>query len=232
MIRAFQHDIAQGYPELEPLDAILVDPPYGTGRVFEDYPDDMPGAKRVIKAIVEGAPRALSPGGVLGIILDHRLSWYARALCEINPELSFLNEIVWAFNSGGAGGSRVPQKHATITVFHRKGANPTFNVIREPYPNNYGNRPGFHPEGRMITSVWNIPILSTTSSQRTGYSTEKPPLLLRRWLEVYTQPNALVYDPCCGSGSAATAAISCGRQFVGSDINPKAIEVTLARGTA
>ncbi len=170
----------------------------------------------------------LRPGGVVVIQSDHHLNWMVRVLLE-DSTLEFFAEVIWSYNSGGAGQSKLPQKHDTLCVFAKPGARPTFNVFREPYPRDYGGRPGFHPEGRMATSVWQIPILSTTSTKRTGYSTEKPPALIQRVLETFSPEGGTVYDPCCGSGATGVAARACGRTFALSDINPRAIEVATAR---
>lgn len=225
----FQHDITGVPSSLPPVDLLYADVPYGTGRKFDDYDDSVEVAARVQQAVVAHAPVLLRPGGVVAIQCDHRANWHIRTLLESDTRLAFVNELVWAYNSGGAGHRNVPQKHDTILVFAKRGAEYTFNVLREPYPRDYGDRVGFHPDGRMITSVWNVPILSTTSIERTGYATEKPPALIERLLRVYSDPGDLVYDPCCGSGASGVAALAAGRQWIGSDINPRAVEIARAR---
>lgn len=224
-------DIRNGYPVIPPVDLIFADVPYGTGRKFHDYNDSVEVGQSVITAVLSGAKDCLKEGGYVVLMADHRLSWFVRSQQHANTYgLSFVSEIIWRFNSGGAGKKKIPQKHATLSVFS-KGTPAVFNVLREPYPRNYGDRKGFHPDGRMITSVWSIPILSTTDPRRVGYSTEKPPALLERLLQVYTRPGAVVYDPCCGGGSLAEAARTTGRVFYGSDINERAVEITRQRMT-
>jgi site-specific DNA-methyltransferase (adenine-specific) len=148
---------------------------------------------------------------------------------EDAPHLTFLNEIVWAYNSGGAGKKCVPQKHDTLIVYAEASREPTFHVLRKPYPRDYKDRPGFHPEGRMQTSVWNVPILSTTSTERTGYPTEKPPALLERLLRTYTNEGDWVWDACCGSGSMGVAASRTGRNAFLTDIHPEALRTATDR---
>jgi DNA modification methylase len=227
----FLHDIRKGYPlgRLPPVDLIFADVPYGTGRKFADYPDTEREARAVIEEVVAGADSVLRPGGVIAVMSDHRLNYFVRARLEAHPQLRFFNEIIWSFSSGGAGKKRIPQKHATISVFSLEGGERTFNIVREPYARNYGTQPGFHPEGRMLTSVWSIPILSTTDSRRVNYATEKPPALLEQLLKVFTNEGDVVYDPCCGGGSTAFAARRLKRSFYGSDINPRAVDLTTQR---
>lgn len=226
-----QNDIRKGVPkELEgKVKLFYADIPYGTGRAFQDFKDYRDDAKKVLVSLVHWLPRTLAPGGVGVIHCDWNMNWVVRELLEYQEELSFLNEVIWTYASGGAGKKRLPHKHDTLYVYYKKGGDYTFNVLREPYPRDYGNRPGFHPEGRMCTSVWDIPILSTTSKERTGYSTEKPPKLLERLLLTFSNPGDLVYDPCCGSGVTGVAAKATGREYALSDINPEAIRISAKR---
>jgi site-specific DNA-methyltransferase (adenine-specific) len=45
-------------------------------------------------------------------------------------------------------------------------------------------------------------------------------------------PGELVVDPFAGSGAVGAAAVLAGRDFAGSDISPRAIEIATARLTA
>jgi len=224
------HDLLSAEaPPLPAAPALLyADVPFGTGRSFSTFKDDMATALHVTHAVVEKS-RALAPGGVLVVHCDHRINFLARALMEDAAHLRFFNEVVWAYNSGGAGKTCLPQKHDTLIVYAERSKEPTFNVLREPYPRDYKDRPGFHPEGRMQTSVWNVPILSTTSTERTGYPTEKPPALLERLLRTYTNEGDWVWDACCGSGSMGVAASRTGRNAFLTDIHPEALRTATDR---
>lgn len=46
------------------------------------------------------------------------------------------------------------------------------------------------------------------------------------------RPGGVVYDPCAGRGLTATAAFQAGRVFVGSELAPRRVSVTLARLSA
>jgi len=208
---------------------VYADTLYGTGNRFEHYSDTREEAIALTSSIFKLANRVLRPGGSLIIQCDQHLNYVYRKLFEDSSYFEFLNEIIWAYNSGGASKDRVPHKHDTILVGIKGGAPHTFNVLREPYPRDYGNRPGFNPEGRMQTSVWSVPRLSNTAKERTGYSTEKPPALIERIVKTFTNEGDLVYDPCCGSGASGVAALACGRSYQGSDKNPEAVEIAKRR---
>ena len=38
------------------------------------------------------------------------------------------------------------------------------------------------------------------------------------WVKMVSDPGEVVFDPCCGSGTTAVAAVGAGRRFVGGDI--------------
>jgi len=49
----------------------------------------------------------------------------------------------------------------------------------------------------------------------------------RDMIKIYSKPDDLVWDGCCGSGVVPREAARLGRKAIGSDINPKAIELCL-----
>ena len=51
------------------------------------------------------------------------------------------------------------------------------------------------------------------------HPTQKPVKLLKRLIEIFTDPGDVVIDPCFGSGSTARAAYELGRNFYGFEIN-------------
>lgn len=62
-----------------------------------------------------------------------------------------------------------------------------------------------------------------------GYPTEKPVEVSEVLVLQSTQPDELVIDPFCGSGSVGVAAMRLGRRFQGSDICAEALEITRNR---
>lgn len=88
------------------------------------------------------------------------------------------------------------------------------------------------PAGVALGQVWtDIPYLRSNHPERTDYPTQKPLALLERIITVSSNPGDLVLDPMCGSGTALTAAKRLGRQYLGIDRNPNALELTQQRLT-
>jgi ParB-like chromosome segregation protein Spo0J len=42
---------------------------------------------------------------------------------------------------------------------------------------------------------------------------------VRHWVEMVSEPGEVVFDPCCGSGTTAVAALQAGRRFLGGDLD-------------
>lgn len=61
------------------------------------------------------------------------------------------------------------------------------------------------------------------------HPTQKPVRLLRRLIEIFTDPGDVVIDPVCGSGSTLRAAAELGRRSFGFEINKKFCEAAQNR---
>jgi site-specific DNA-methyltransferase (adenine-specific) len=64
---------------------------------------------------------------------------------------------------------------------------------------------------------------------RNGYPTEKPVELGTILIEQSSSPGDLIADPFMGSGSFGVAAVSAGRNFAGTDVNPESIRLSEQR---
>lgn len=61
------------------------------------------------------------------------------------------------------------------------------------------------------------------------YWARKPWYIVEKYVTAYAAPGELVMDPFCGSGCTGLEAVLNGRNFIGQDLNPAALQVT--RGT-
>ncbi|PXA98361.1 site-specific DNA-methyltransferase [Nostoc sp. 3335mG] len=83
--------------------------------------------------------------------------------------------------------------------------------------------------GKAIDDVWDIPIISSSAKERTGYPTQKPEALIERIIQSSSEPQDIVLDFFMGSGTTQAVALKNGRKFIGADINLGAVQTTQKR---
>lgn len=84
-------------------------------------------------------------------------------------------------------------------------------------------------KGVPLGDVWEIPYLNPKAKERVGYPTQKPVLLLERIIQICTDPQDLVVDPFCGSGTTLVAAHLLDRRSVGIDTSEEALKLAAQR---
>jgi site-specific DNA-methyltransferase (adenine-specific) len=77
---------------------------------------------------------------------------------------------------------------------------------------------------RDLPDVWAIPRM-----HRAAYPTQKPAKLFELMVQASAEPGFLVCDPFCGSGSSGVAAVRGGCDFIGADIDPRAVQLSRER---
>ena len=84
--------------------------------------------------------------------------------------------------------------------------------------------------GIPLQDSWtDIGPISSQANERLGYPTQKPLALLERIIKASSNLGDMVLDPFCGCATACVAAESLGREWVGIDLSPKAIELVNVR---
>lgn len=77
---------------------------------------------------------------------------------------------------------------------------------------------------RDLPDVWAVPRI-----HRVAYPTQKPVRLFELMLEASAEPGFTVCDPFCGSGSSGVASLRAGCDFIGADIDPRAVKISRTR---
>jgi DNA modification methylase len=213
------------------IQTVYIDPPFQTGKVQKgfagSYLDNDEGYRLWLIQVCKLIKRVLSDTGVLFLHLDQRESHSAKLMLDrIFRQERFINEIIWCYSSGGASKRSFAKKHDNILVYSKTKAY-KWNPIREPYPRDYGDRPGFHKDGRVMNDWWQIGILSTSAKARTGYPNQKPPELIRRCIAVSSDPGDVVLDCFVGSGTTALVAEQTKRRYIVGDKNRESLRSTL-----
>ncbi len=226
---------------------------------FSDHYADTDQYLSMLRAAVVQARELLNDTGSFFLHLDSRMVARARLMCdELFGERHFVNEIIWAYQTGGRSLNRFSRKHDVI-LFYRKSKAHFFDITAVPVSrsenrsNHMKRQVDEHGRayrtirsgGKLYTyydddpvypgDVWtDVSHLQQKDPQRTGYDTQKPLALLNRMILACTRENDLVADLFCGSGTAAVAAAQAGRRYLAMDRSPRAVAVARKRllGTA
>jgi len=267
-------DLSRYYGQVQ---CVYIDPPFYTGDEFEfrmrygregwekgtqvltlpaysDAKDGKDAYLSLIRVMLTKAHDLLSDTGALFLHLDSRMNAYARLLCdEIFGENNFINEIIWAYQSGGRSRRHFSRKHDVI-LFYAKTKNLFFDITRVPIPRTQNRdnhmRRTVGEDGRSCRTirvggklytyydddpvypddVWtDVSHLQQKDPQRTGYDTQKPRALLDRIIRCSTKPGDLVADLCCGSGTTLISAHENGCRYLGVDIGRNAVSICRKR---
>src|SRR3954447_1335446 len=190
---------------------------------YDDHHDDYLG---FLEPRLREARRVLRRDGTLYVHLDPRESHYCKVLLDgIFGRECFLNELVWAYDYGARARRRWRAKHDTILVYVKDPRAYHFDaeaVDREPYmaPGLVG--PEKAARGKRPVSVMWHTIVSTTGREKTGYPTQKPEALIRRFVQASSRPGDLCLDPFAGSGTLGAVAAKLGRRYLLIDESPEA----------
>ena len=224
------------------IDLIYGDILYGTGRNFKDYEDLKPNRKVIedfyIPRIKE-MYRLLKDTGSIYLQMDYRIVHWIRCIMDdVFGYDNFKNEIIWTYGSGGANKSKYACKHDNI-LFYTKTDTYTFNaeLIKESRTEKSMNRAKNEKGARiksdnalkLPTDVWNISIINSQAMERVGYDTQKPLELMDKIIKASSNEGDILVDFFMGSGSFIVKAKELCRNYLGCDINSKAIEISKSR---
>lgn len=252
-------------PEYEgQIKLVYMDPPFMTGdrfymrvRVGEDewrsgrgslalesFSDKMSREDylALLRRVLTLCRRLLRDDGMIFVHIDYRAHPHVRLLMdELFGEDNLLNEIIWAYQTGGRSLKHFSRKHDVI-LFYRKTENHDFNIdavkTAPTQPRANHMRRHVDPDGRVYRSiksngriytyyddepvapsdVWNdLSHLQQRDPERTGYDVQKPLALLERIVRCAARPGEWVLDPFAGSGTTLEAAKRNGSSFIGID---------------
>ena len=209
----------------------------------------------LLRGLVNRARDLLTDTGLFMLHLDWRVSAHARLICdEIFGEKCFVNEVIWAYESGGRSTRTFSRKHDTILIYGRT-ADWRLEPLAAGIPRSQFRRRNHmkrmvDERGRVYSvmvsngkeyryydddlispsDVWtDISHLQQLDPERTGWPTQKPLRLLRRLLACALKPGETAVELCCGSGTACAAAQALGGHYVGIDLSREALVTAALR---
>jgi len=229
------------------IDAVIVDPPFGTGTAeWDKEPDPRAWAEM----------RRVCPDGPIAVM------GYAKQLMRWSRSfdgLQLIGYIVWHKYNEPMVSPGLTRTHQDIAVFGVSLKQVKAHEVREPYSKlnwladwycshqgEYTSEPSelaqrivdsksgapwkanhFHrnPDGRRCTDLWRIPAPGAGfNSHLRKHKNQKPDELLDRLVRLLTNEGDLVLDCYAGSFSLATAANRLGRRWICGDSYAEYVE--------
>jgi adenine specific DNA methylase Mod len=189
----------------------------------------------------------LSETGTIVVHVDWRVGPMIKLILdEIFDKDCFINEIVWSYTGAGISPERFSRRHDNL-YWYGKTSKWYFDpdplrteyaeATKERFSHYIGNiRNGvdfgqqeLNPKGKHPDDVIKVSIEAPSSTERTGYATQKPLVLMYKLVESLCPSNGIVADFFCGSGTTLKAAEMLGRRWIGSDIGRFGIHTTRKR---
>lgn len=170
--------------------------------------------------------RVLKPSGTIWVSGTHHVYFsVGMALMELGFRL--LNDIVWEKpNPPPNLGCRCFTHATEMLLWASKAA----RGAPERYTFNYADMKQING-GRQMKNVWRLTAPGAKEKTHGRHPTQKPLALIERCLLASTEPGDHVLDPFSGSASTGVAALRCGRNFIGSEIDPDYVHLASARLT-
>jgi adenine-specific DNA-methyltransferase len=165
-----------------------------------------------------------------------------------NLGLKLRNRIVWHFGHGLHQRRRFSGRYEVV-LWYSKSDEYVFNLDAVRVPPKYPRKTAYrgpragkysgHPAGKNPEDVWEvadsandlwlIPNVKGGHVEKTEHPCQFPVGLVERLILALTEPEATVFDPFTGTGSAGVAALLHGRRFLGCEIDEEYVEIARQR---
>jgi len=238
----------------ESIPLMIADPPYnigfdyGAGEYNDRLPDDE--YQQWTRQWLAEAHRILTRNGTLWVVIgDESVAELKVAACQLGFKLR--SWVIWYYTFGVNSPGKFTRSHAHLLYFVKNDKRFTFNAdqIRVPsaraveYRDRRANpdgrlpddtwilRPKEIPDGFEATGdTWTMPRVCGTFKERVhGAANQLPEQLVGRIIRACSNPEDVVLDPMCGTGTVPTVAKKLGRQYIGYELSETFSQIADAR---
>lgn len=211
------------------VDLVFADPPFNLGKDYGKGVNDSLADEEYLAWCgrwIAACTRVLKPGGAFYLFNLPR--WNVELGHLLGKEgMLFRHWIAVDIKYSLPIPGRLYPSHYSL-IYYTKGKPAFFNRPRVPIPvcrhcggdlKDYGgHRDKLNPAGLNLTDVWtDIPPVRHRSTKRRA-ANELSIKLLRRVLEISTQPGDVVFDPFGGGGTTYAAAEEMHRHWIGTEL--------------
>lgn len=211
------------YPKLGNVDHVITDPPYSAStHRYDRWARDDEG--NVAEVGMTFAPLSKVSADCLALCCAYKCQGWALIFSDLD----------------------------TLPVWRKAAEDASYIVNREvrfnraniwvktnPKPNMSGRGPGVGYE--FVSSFWcggghtswngggKAGTFSHYQRLMKAHPTEKPLSLMRELIQLFTNPDDVIFDPFMGSGTTGVAALECGRRFIGAEMDAGYFETAVKR---
>lgn len=226
---------------------IYIDPPFATKQDFmkdreKAYRDKIIGAQFIefLRKRLILMREILADDGSIFVHLDYKKGHYIKAILdEIFGEFSFVNEIVWGYDTGGKSKTNFPRKHDSIYWYKNKDYIFNYDEVAlgrdtttmhegvyldeegRPYQRNIKGGKEYRyylDKGVLPPDYWiDIQAINPAAKERVDYPTQKPEKLLERIIKTASAEDDIILDAFAGSGTTLAIAEKLKRRWIGMD---------------
>lgn len=228
-------EIFQEIPD-QSVDVAFADPPFNLKKKYNSYKDSLEFQEYLewCEKWIYEMVRVTKPTG--SIFLHNIPKWLTYYASFLNKFADFKHWISWDAPTAPMGKSLQPS-HYGILYYAKEFKQNKYYEIRYPHKRcrkcgylskDYGGKKeGLHPFGPLVSDVWTDIHRIKHNKYRDTHPCQLPIHLLERIILMTSDESDIILDPFSGTGTTAIAAKRLGRQYIGFDIDPNYVEISL-----
>ncbi len=225
------------------FDLAFADPPYNLAKNYHQWDDAMADQHYLdwCNAWLDAMAATLKPGGSLFVL--NLPKWTIHHAAFLSRRLDFRHWIAWDALSDPRG--KLMPAHYGLLWFTKPGgkavcnyaslgAKPRDGFVTPPDSPQYCLRPRCVHDRKArgndakveLTDVWFDIHRIKHKRDRDAHPCQLPEKLMERIIKLASRPGDVVFDPFCGAGTTAMAAMKLDRRFVVTDVDAKYVRIT------
>jgi DNA modification methylase len=239
---AFLHRVEVLHPD-GLFDLAFADPPYNLEKKYGQWDDAMAEQHYLdwCNAWLDGMAATLKPGGSLFVL--NLPKWAIQHAAFLSRRLDFRHWIVWEALSDPRG--KLMPAHYALLWYTKPGGKPVCNYaplstklprgfVAPPDSPQYclrasciHQRKALGDDAKVeLSDIWSDIHRIKHKRDRDAHPCQLPDKLMERIIKLATRPGDVVFDPFCGAGTTAIAAMKLGRKFVVTEVDQDYVRIT------